>query len=354
MSMPSITIWGLNCRMSRSLQVPGSPSWELHTRYFCPGNERGMKLHFRPVGKPAPPRPRRPDSLTMASPWSAATPPPPPPPPTPPPPRRPAPAPGAAPGGRHGPRSLPASSCCRSGRRRFGARYGGHGSRSAPLWPGTAKKSVLPWSWRALLACLPQPVHQLIELVAVHEAAHRAVVDQQHRRIGAGPQAFAGLQREQAVVRGAAAGQRQFSLQMLQGLSTTAQLAGQVGADVDLVLAHRLPVVHVVEGRDLVHRDRGHAQVVGHQRLAVGADMALLLLHDGQAGHDRRLLLVCRVLGHFTRKTRQRCFVHHRSISPNTMSMVPMMATASAIMWPRAISSSVAKCAKPGARIFRR
>src|SRR2546428_1799735 len=46
--------------------------------------------------------------------------------------------------------------------------------------------------------------------------------------------------------------------------------------------------------------------------------------------------------------------VLHRSISPNTMSCVPMIATASAIMWPRAISSSAARCGKPGARIFRR
>ena len=46
--------------------------------------------------------------------------------------------------------------------------------------------------------------------------------------------------------------------------------------------------------------------------------------------------------------------VAHRSISPNTMSCVPMIATTSAIMWPRAISSSAARCAKPGARIFRR
>ena len=44
----------------------------------------------------------------------------------------------------------------------------------------------------------------------------------------------------------------------------------------------------------------------------------------------------------------------HRSISPNTMSMVPITATASAIMWPRVISSSAERCTKPGARIFMR
>ena len=40
----------------------------------------------------------------------------------------------------------------------------------------------------------------------------------------------------------------------------------------------------------------------------------------------------------------------HRSISPKTMSCVPITATTSAIMWPRTISSSEARCAKPGAR----
>ncbi len=77
MAMPSMTMCGLKARMSRSLQVPGSPSSELHTRYFGPGNMRGMKLHFRPVGKPAPPRPRKALTLTSAMTWSGVMPAPP-------------------------------------------------------------------------------------------------------------------------------------------------------------------------------------------------------------------------------------------------------------------------------------
>ncbi len=46
--MPSMTMCGLKASRSRSLQVPGSPSSELQTRYFAPGKARGMKLHFRP------------------------------------------------------------------------------------------------------------------------------------------------------------------------------------------------------------------------------------------------------------------------------------------------------------------
>ena len=141
---------------------------------------------------------------------------------------------------------------------------------------------------------------------------------------------------------------------MVQCLLTITQLAWQIGADIELVLANRLLVVHVVESRDFMHRNLGHAQVVGDHGFALGTHIALLLLHDGKASHHSRLLLVCRVLRHFARESRQRRFGNHRSISPNTISMVPMIATASAIMCPRAISSSVARCAKPGARIFKR
>src|SRR5690606_38337799 len=117
-------------------------------------------------------------------------------------------------------------------------------------------------------------------------------------------------------------------------------------------------VVHVVEGRHLVHRDRLDADVGGQRGLGFGADPALLLLDDGQAGHHRGDALFGGVLGDFAVEARDGGAGKlkggaHRSISPKTMSMVPMMATASASMWPRAISSSAARWAKPGARIFR-
>ena len=44
----------------------------------------------------------------------------------------------------------------------------------------------------------------------------------------------------------------------------------------------------------------------------------------------------------------------HRSISPKTMSIEPMIATMSASMWPRHMKSVACRKAKPGARILQR
>src|SRR6478672_5846836 len=73
-----------------------------------------------------------------------------------------------------------------------------------------------------------ESIDQLVELVVAHEAAHGAVVDQHHRRIGAGAEAFALLQREQAVGRGAAHLDAQLLLQVRKRRGAVAQLARQV------------------------------------------------------------------------------------------------------------------------------
>ena len=60
--IPSISMCGVFCISSRSLNVPGSDSSALQTRYLSI-SPLGRNEAFRPVGKPAPPRPRMPDSM---------------------------------------------------------------------------------------------------------------------------------------------------------------------------------------------------------------------------------------------------------------------------------------------------
>ena len=106
-----------------------------------------------------------------------------------------------------------------------------------------------------------QGVQQVVQALIVHEAQHLAVVDQHHRRVGTGTQAFAGLHGEQTIGGCAVGLDAEFAAHVSQCSFAVTQLARQVGADVELELAHRLLVVHVVEGRDLVHRDGRHAEI---------------------------------------------------------------------------------------------
>merc|ERR1719439_141686 len=61
---PSTRVWGSWRIISRSLQVPGSPSSALTTKYFgLPSLGLFMNDHFMPEGNPAPPLPLSPEVL---------------------------------------------------------------------------------------------------------------------------------------------------------------------------------------------------------------------------------------------------------------------------------------------------
>ena len=66
MIMPSITACGSPSMIAASMKAPGSPSSPLQMMYFSSPGERRANFHFMPVGKPAPPRPRRPEARTSS------------------------------------------------------------------------------------------------------------------------------------------------------------------------------------------------------------------------------------------------------------------------------------------------
>ena len=62
---PSISACGLRSMISRSLNVPGSDS-SAFTHRYAGLRSLGRNEALRPVGNPAPPRPRRPELSTAA------------------------------------------------------------------------------------------------------------------------------------------------------------------------------------------------------------------------------------------------------------------------------------------------
>jgi hypothetical protein len=77
-----------------------------------------------------------------------------------------------------------------------------------------------------------QCIDQLVELFVAHETAHGAIVDQQHGCISASTLAFALLQSDESVGGGLAGLNTQSLLQMGQGLLAAAQMARQIGANI--------------------------------------------------------------------------------------------------------------------------
>src|SRR5215469_12303270 len=70
MRLPSRIACGSPSIRVRSLNVPGSPSSALTTRYRVSPSRFGVSRHLRPAGKPAPPRPRSPLCSTISVTWS--------------------------------------------------------------------------------------------------------------------------------------------------------------------------------------------------------------------------------------------------------------------------------------------
>src|SRR5690242_13577680 len=197
---PSISRCGARAITSRSLNAPGSDSSALTTRYFGFGLLRSTSDALRPIGKPAPPRPRR------FAPWSSAI-------------------------------------------------------RSSEVIARALDACAYPpiaWYSASFVRSRSSAPASSIDLAGTHVLHDRghvlrldelavAVVDGHHRRVAAPAEALDGAERDLAVLRRLARLDPELGLERVDDLLCPGQRAGEVRADLDRVSTDRGEVEHVVE-----------------------------------------------------------------------------------------------------------
>src|SRR3954468_10498942 len=294
MRQPSISRCGTRAITSRSLKAPGSDSSALTTRYFGFGLLRSMSDALRPIGKPAPPRPR---STAFSSSAISAS--------------------GVIARAFSTPRYPPiawySASCVRS-------------------------RSSAPAS-STLCSSATHVLHDLGHRLGPYVLAV-AVVDRDHRRVAAPAEALDRAERDLPVGRRLAGADAELRLERLDHLLRPAERAGEIGADVDCVPPDRLEMKHVVEGRDRVAERRRDLERVGALLECLARQPPVLLLREPQRGQRRR----SRALG-IARPELLNLVVEraHLSVSPITASSEPTTAIRSATraLWRQvAVASS--------------
>src|ERR671919_761179 len=307
MRQPSMSRCGVKRITSRSLKAPGSDSSALITRYVGLPVPLARSEALRPVGKPAPPRPRR-FAVVIASTIACGS----------------------------------IARACASAAYPPTSRYSPSRVRS---W------SSVPAVRSVCLLVATKVLDETGDVLGSHRLVV-AVVDHDHGRPTAAARALDRAKRDLAILGRLARAHAQLRRERLEHGLRAGERARQIRADLDEVPADGLEVVHVVEGGDrlavggrLVHGVRDLAQRLGREPAPV------LLLREPERVHDRRALVRVAPLELLHSVVESRA---HRSASPMTGSSEAATAMRSATSPPRTTVAVACSAAKLGARNFTR
>src|SRR5215211_142807 len=303
---PSISRCGTRRMISRSLNAPGSDSSALTTTYAGPErlSDGGTSVSFRPMGKPAPPRPRN-EASVISSITSAG--------------------------------SIPRA----------------RSSDSYPpiAWYSSSRvRSCSSAPWRTVSSAATHLLDEPGDVLGLRRLPV-PVVDDHDRRVAAAAGALDEPERHLAVIRGLAGWDPELLFEGVDDVLRPNEGAGEVGAHLDDVPSDRLEVVHVVEGGDRLDLGRREVHRVGDlaQRLR-REPTSMAFLREAQRAHDGRAPLRIPL----PQPVDLRDEVAHLSTSPMTVSNEPTIAIRSATSASRMHVAVASSATNDGARNFTR